>query len=101
MLQNTILEPGTQTASGWAPLPPQPDGVKTLYTKMDRYPDGQIKRITQYDGTLSFYMPNKLRSATYTYDSNEGIFPKTITNPFGYSTQYVYHAGLGVLFKKI
>jgi hypothetical protein len=71
LLAREIIEPGPQGPTGYLPLGPQPDGVKTLYRTFDRYPDGNLYRMTEEESTGP---TGAKRSVAFVYDDLEHLF---------------------------
>ncbi|SAL52446.1 RHS repeat-associated core domain-containing protein [Caballeronia concitans] len=89
-----IIEPGPPGPNGYLPLGPQPDGIKTLYRSIDRYPNGNIYRIVEEETTASM---GAKRSRTIIYDDLEEQFAVEVDNALGHRLRATFHPGFGVV----
>ncbi len=93
-LASQIDNPGAPDGDSYDPLPPQSDGVQTLYTTYARDTNGLPLTITKSDQLAS---PTVSRTTTYQYDLNEGMFVIQTTDPMYLVTRSAYEPGLGVV----
>jgi RHS repeat-associated protein len=89
-----IDNPGAANNGSYDPLPAQPDGVQTLYTRTTRDPNGMPRLVEQLDNLTA---PTQQRSTVYQYDTMEGMYVVQTTDPAGLVTGSAYEPGLGVL----
>jgi len=92
-----IDNPGAQEGADFAPLPPQPDGVQTLYTEYFFNSDGLPETIITED-TRDFGSQRRLQALGY--DQRERMFQVYQSNGLGHVTQQAYEPGLGVVAAK-
>ncbi|MFG2695433.1 RHS repeat-associated core domain-containing protein [Kitasatospora sp. NPDC048407] len=93
LLTRETVEPGVLGPDGWLPIGPQPDGVRTLYRTLERYPDGNLLRVTLEE---SIGPGGAKRSVQVQYDGLEHQFPVQITDGLGHTVSATHHPGLGV-----
>ncbi|HEX8793973.1 MAG TPA: FG-GAP-like repeat-containing protein [Polyangiaceae bacterium] len=94
LLAVEIGNPGAANNGSYDPLPPQQDGVQTLYTRTTRDADGMPTLVEQVDNLTT---PNLRRATAYQYDTQERMFVVLTTDPAGLVTGSAYEYGLGVL----
>jgi len=90
----TIDNPGAANGSSYDPLPPQSDGVQTLYTHITRDAYGLPHIVEKQDNPSS---PTLYRRTQYDHDTSEFMFVVQTTDPANLVTQTAYDAGLGVV----
>jgi RHS repeat-associated protein len=90
----TIDNPGAANGSSYDPLPPQSDGVQTLYTRITRDAHGLPHIVEKLDNLAA---PTVDRLTQYDYDQAEGMFVVQTTDPANLVTQAAYDPGLGVV----
>jgi RHS repeat-associated protein len=94
LLSREIIEPGPKGPTGYLPLGPQADGVKTLYRSIDRYPNGNAYRIVDEETAD----PTGVKySTTLTYDDLEHMFPTRFDDDLGHHRGVTYHPGLALI----
>lgn len=94
LLYREISEPGLRVNGVYEALTqPQPDGIKTFFTKYERATDGQITVITSGDPAD----PQHWRTARFKYDVFDRTYRSAIQNGVGQWTKMRYHPGLGVI----
>jgi RHS repeat-associated protein len=89
-----IDNPGAANGSSYDPLPPQADGVQTLYTRYTRDANGLPRTVEQLDNLTS---PTQRRVTQYDRDASEDMFIIQKTDPANLVTQAAYDPGLGVI----
>ena len=92
-----IDNPGALDNGSYDPLPPQSDGVQTLYTRITRNPNGLPVEVDQLDNLTA---PSQLRQTTYVYDQSEGMYVVLTIDPALLVTMAAYEPGLGVVAAK-
>lgn len=97
MVAVAIENPGAPNNGSYDPLPPQQDGVQTLYTHTKRDPNGLPTLVEEVDNLTT---PNLRRASVYQYDTQEGMFVVLTTDPAGLVTGTAFEYGLGVLAAK-
>ena len=93
LVSREIIEPGPKGPTGYLPLGPQPDGVKTLYRTFDRYSNGNLYRTILEE---SMGPTGEKRSTTVVYDDLEHLFPVDISDDLSHRVRATYHPGLAV-----
>ncbi len=89
-----IDNPGPPNNGSYEPLPPQSDGVQTLYTKYTRDANGLPTRVEKLDNLTA---PTVSQVTLTKYDTTEGMYAVETTDPVGLVTRSAYEPGLGVL----
>ncbi len=94
LLSVQINDPGAANGASYYALPPQGDGVQTLFTEYRRDANGMLTEIYVAD---SLTAPTTRRATLMTYDTSEGMFVVQRVDPMGLVTRSAYEPGLGVL----
>jgi RHS repeat-associated protein len=94
LLRRKVDSPGNWNGSSFDPLPPQPDGVQTLFTEYERNANGLPTLVAKEERTDG---NGRRRVQNMAYDAAEGMFAVYARDTLGHVTQDAFEPGLGVV----